>query len=282
MAVLIALMKQLPVRTLLRMFVLAVPIAAVLGALGVASNPAVRFALALAVEIVFLLVLIRGVIGTTQAVVRSRRVRERRRLAVQHGWRLEARDRELPAALGCIERDVVADRSGHLVHVIQRPPEAALAHAIVRGEAHGVAFTAFDFFMPGAIPLEVVTAWMVELPHALPRLLSAEGLCMGDSDGDAVLREALQNGATTRGEVLATIARPDYARAVLTPEVVNATGHAFSAWSVNGKVLAATTPSNMRTDRRYGATPEQLAYGIEVINWLARVLSSPQIATHAI
>jgi hypothetical protein len=266
----------------LPMLVLAGGIATLLGAADIGPNAPVRFAIALAAELAFFLVVIEGLTATTQAVVRSRRGRERRRLADRHGWRYDDRDADLPAALGLVHEDVVVDRSGRLVHELRPVSSAARAHAVVRGEARGMRFEAFDYFVPQAVPLGVVTAWRVELPHALPRLMSSEAECRGGSAGDAVLRETLLHGATARGEELATVARPDYAEAVLTEDVVEFSRQGFLSWWVVGNVLAATRHSDYGTHRRFGATAEELVYGIEAVAWLGRILSSPGVARFAV
>jgi hypothetical protein len=284
MLVLVELLKRRPLGTLVRMFALGLIIAAVVKAVSGGIDPVALVAVTVVVEAAFLVGIVGGITALIHLVVRRRRTKERRHLARLNGWRCDARAADLPAALGDREHRLV-NAHGHVFCQVEPVPAGARAHAVVRGEVKGIAFTAFDYFLPGVFPVEVTTAWLVRLPHALPRFVSAEVFwsATGDAsptDGTEAGRSGVGAGAGA-GEDLATRADPAYVRDVVTDELVAFTRERLPSWWVDGHVLAATTHSTYQTHRQLGLSARQLGLGIEAMTWLARHLGSPTVAAHA-
>jgi hypothetical protein len=209
-----------------------------------------------------------------RASARSRHTRQRRRLADSRGWRFERSNADLPSALGGTEYFM-----GHIhdellvVEPPRRVPEQARAYDAVSGEVGGVEFVAFDFFVPGRVPVSrVTTAWLVRLPHALPLFTSAEIVHAPDGLGDTLAAQFF--GFAERGDS-ATVANPDYARAVMTDEVVTLTRQRLRSWWVDGDILAATAHV------KNGAGPDLLASNIDTITRLATLLTSARISRFA-
>jgi hypothetical protein len=288
MVVLIEVVKRRPFATLRGAVALGVIIAAVVGVVGdVGLVP--LLVITVAIELGFLLAVVGGATTAVQVVVRRRRTKERRELARLNGWRCDARDDRLPAALGGRDYQLV-DRYGQVFCEVASVPAAARAHAVVRGEAKGVAFTAFDYFLPGVFPVEVTTAWLIRLPHALPRFVSAE-LFWSPEDApspwpspsaEAEAVGAIMNRFTIAdGGDLAMRSHPEYARTIATAELVTFTRERMPSWWVDGNVLVATTHTTLQTHRRLGASARQLGLGIDAMVLLAGFLSSPRLAPHA-
>lgn len=209
------------------------------------TNPALLIAAGLVIWLVMLIGIVGGLSAIVKSTIRGRRAKERTRLAAARGWRYEAQDADLPATLVRPTKSLAV-------------PARAQAYAVVHGAAGGVAFTAFDFFLQFA-PLVVTTAWIVELPHSLPRLTSAE----------------LRPNALSAHEASAA-PHPQYARDALTDELAAFTRDGFLSWWVDGRLLAATMHS------RSGAPPDLFVHGIEAITWLGRFFGSPAMARHAV
>jgi hypothetical protein len=244
-------------------------------------NPFLLFLGAVAIQVVAYLVLSGLLAVITRSIVRARRSKERRSLADSRGWQFKPSDANLPSALGATDH-YVAHLPDNLFTLGQRHLRSgARAHAIVRGVSSGVEFVAFDFFVPNQHPLVVTTAWLVQLPHALPLFASAEMFrddfkAQSDTLAGLVIAQAAQaSPASQAGDDAAATLDPEYAHAVMTPDVVRFTREQFPSWWVDGTVLASTA----RSDR--GAGPDLLARNIQAITWLASVLSMPEIARYA-
>jgi hypothetical protein len=237
------------------------------------ANGFLLFAGAIVVEVLAFLLLTSLVTAVTQRVVRSGLANERRDLANSRGWQYEPSDADLPSVFNGVEHFGV-HVPGKLLAYGPRPvPGEARAHDIVHGEAGGVEFVAFDFFTPRRLRLpEVTTAWAVQLPQALPLFTSAE--VFRDVSGARVTSVFADVGGQG-GNDSVTTKNPDYARAVMTDDVVRLTREHLGSWWVDGRLLATTARLG------HGAPPDVLVRNIEAIIWLATVLSSPQIARFA-
>lgn len=239
------------------------------------ANALLLFAGAIAVEVAAFLLLSGLLTAVIQGVARSRQTRQRRHLADSRGWRIQDSDAALPSALGGTDH-FVAHIPGRLLVVGPRPvPEQARAYDVISGDVGGVEFAAFDFFVPRRLrPPEVTTAWLVRLPHALPLFTSAE-MFRDAPDGRGGTLGAAAFGFAERDNSV-TVTNPDYARAVMTDDVVAFTRQRLKSWWVDGDILASTARV------RHGAPPDLLASNVEAITQLAIVLSSPRLADHAV
>jgi hypothetical protein len=233
------------------------------------ANGLLLFGGAVLAEVVAFLLLASLVTAVTQRVVRSRLANERRDLATSRGWQYEPSDADLPSVFNGVEHFGVHVPGRLLAHGPRPVPGEARAHDIVHGEAGGVEFVAFDFFTPRRLGLpEVITAWAVQLPQALPLFTSAE-VFAGDP---GALGSLIADARGMGGNESVTTTNPDYARAVMTDDVVRLTRERLGSWWVDGSLLATTARIG------HGATPDVLVRNIEAIVLLATVLSSPQIA----
>jgi hypothetical protein len=241
------------------------------------ANAFLLFAGVVAVEVTAFLLLSGVLAALTRGIVRGRRSKERRDLAASRGWQFGSSDPDLPSALGSTDH-YVAHLPDSLFTLGQRPvPSGARAHAIIRGQVNGVDFVTFDYVIPGERPLVITTAWLVRLPHALPFFASAE-MYRNDlkAQSETLAGLVIAEASSQAGHDTTATPNPDYANAVMTPDVVRFTREHFPSWWVDGTVLASTARSN------HGAPPELLTRNVEAIAWLATVLTSPAIARYAI
>lgn len=234
-----------------------------------------------AIQVTAYLVLSGLLAAITRSIVRARRSKERRSLADSRGWHFEPSDAGLPSALGATDH-YVARLPDNLLTLGQRSlPAEARAHAVIRGVASGVEFVAFDFFVPNTHPLVVTTAWLVQLSHALPLFASAEMFrddfkAQSETLAGVVIAETMARVSAQSGDDAPAPPDPEYARAVMTADVVQFTREHFPSWWVDGTVLASTARSD------HGARPDLVARNIEAITWLATVLSMPEITRYAV
>jgi hypothetical protein len=136
-----------------------------------------------------------------------------------------------------------------------------------------VEFVVFDFFVPGQRPRVVTTAWLVQLPHALPLFTSAEMFRDAfEAQRDTLAGLVVANASPAGSDDAVTTTHPDYAHAVMTGDVVTFTREHFASWWVDGTVLASTARSD------HGARADLLLRNVEAITWLATVLGSPDVA----
>jgi hypothetical protein len=277
MVVLIELLKKRPLTTLVRMAALGLIIVGLVKAVSPDVDGVMLLVAVVAIELAFLLGIVGGITAVTRVVVRRRRTKERRHLASLNGWRCDARDPDLPAALGGTDYRLV-NAYGHVTCVAEPVPATARAHAVVRGEVKGIAFAAFDYFHPGAFPLAVTTAWLIRLPHPLPRFVSPE--VFWSTMDETSPPQATEEAGAPHDE-LAMRTHPEFVRDVVTDELVTFTRERLPSWWVDGHVLAATFHTSLPTHRRLGFSARELGRGIESMLWLARHLASPTLAPHA-
>lgn len=245
------------------------------------TNAFLLFLGAVAVEITAYLLLSGLLAAITRSIVRARRSKERRHLAASRGWQFEASDASLVSTLGGTDH-YVAHLPDKALAFGQRPvPADARAHAIVHGEASGVEFVAFDFFVPNQRPITVETAWLVRLPLALPLFTSGEMFgddlkSMSEAFFGQTVAEASARASAQTGDDTSRTPAPEYARAVMSADVVRFTREQFPSWWVDGTVLASTSRSST------GARPDLLVRNTEAITWLATVLTTPAIARYQV
>lgn len=240
------------------------------------ANALALFAGAIVAEVVAVLLLSNLVATIRQRRVRSRQAAQRRQLAERHGWRYEPEDADLPSTLGGTERSVSYVPGQMLVVGTRDVPEEARAYDVVSGEVGGVPFVAFDFFVPQRRlePPPITTAWIARLPHALPPFPSAE-LFRDAAEGRGETLTYGASGLPAREESV-TVTNPDYARAVMTDDVVALTRQHLPSWWVDGDMVVTTATVG------HGAPPDLLANNVEAITFLATLLGSPRMAAHAV
>jgi hypothetical protein len=169
---------------------------------------------------------------------RKRRNAERQQLAASRGWQFAASDPALLARW----RDGPFAKRGDLRENI----------GVVRGEARGMPFTAFDFRMRTAIvrtnfifrneEWDTLTVWVLHLPAALPEVECKDLLGFRQK-----LRDRLQG---TRASTVSTgdsafdrrfsihSPSPEFARALLTPELRGwLREHKLTGWWISGNDL---------------------------------------------